>query len=68
MTVGKNGKPSIAILKEDYSVWLVNPSMNVMKVTASELFGFGTGSFADAVISHSMFVHSIFIFAKNSNG
>lgn len=49
MTQSKNGKPAVALLK-DYTLWLLNPSEQVMEVSAGELCGFGTGSYEESII------------------
>lgn len=48
--MGKSGKPSVAIM-QDFSVWVYNTSGTAITVSASELFGFGTGSFTDSAVS-----------------
>eukprot|EP00438_Fugacium_kawagutii_P006468 Skav206265 [mRNA] locus=scaffold265:244596:255091:- [translate_table: standard] len=45
---GRQGKPTVVVCK-NHQIWLLNPTEEDMEVTAGELFGFGTGQFANVV-------------------
>jgi len=49
VTAAKHGKPVVALMR-DYSLWLLNPTEAEMEVRASELCGFGTGSYEETVV------------------
>ena len=48
--VGKSGKPSIAITKS-FDLYMGNLTDANMWVTPGEMFGFGTGSFKEKIVS-----------------